>query len=182
MGDQAEDQLSQGSLSNAVSAARHAFDVATDLDALAVAKTEHLGDRSPLALARQALATLPKADRADAGKRVNVARAEAQLQSARCYLLASVEAAWQAAQQPGELPLALRRDLRLSATHAVHTAAELVQRLYSLAGGGAVFVSSSLQRALRSVQVATQHMMVADGTFELTGRLLLGVPTPTAQL
>lgn len=78
MGDQAEDQLSQGSLSNAVSAARHAFDVAADLDALAVAKTEHLGDRSPLALARQALATLPKADRADAGKRVNVARTEAQ--------------------------------------------------------------------------------------------------------
>ncbi len=78
MGDQAEDQLSQGALSSAVSAARHAFDVATDLDALAVAKTEYLGDRSPLALARQALATLPKADRADAGKRVNVARTEAQ--------------------------------------------------------------------------------------------------------
>ena len=30
-----------------------AFALATDLDALAVAKTEHLGDRSPLALARQ---------------------------------------------------------------------------------------------------------------------------------
>lgn len=111
-----------------------------------------------------------------------VARAEAQLQSARCYLLASVEAAWQAAQQPGELPLALRRDLRLSATHAVHTAAEVVQRLYTLAGGTAVFAASPLQRALRNVQVATQHMMVGEATWELTGRLLLGVPTPTQQL
>ena len=88
----------------------------------------------------------------------------------------------QAAQQPGDLPLALRRDLRLSATHAVHTAAEVVQRLYTLAGGAAVFAASPLQRALRNVQVATQHMMVGDATFELTGRLLLGVPTPTPTL
>jgi indole-3-acetate monooxygenase len=30
--------------------------------------------------------------------------------------------------------------------------------------------------------VATQHMMVGDATFELSGRLLLGVPTATQQL
>ena len=62
----------------AVSAARHAFDQAATLDELARAKTEHLGDRSPIALARQALGSLPKTDRADAGKRVNVVRAEVQ--------------------------------------------------------------------------------------------------------
>ena len=77
MADQPID-LSEEALTKAVSAARHAFDLAADLDALARAKTEHLGDRSPIALARQALGSLPKADRADAGKRVNVARAEAQ--------------------------------------------------------------------------------------------------------
>ena len=70
--------LSEETLTKAVSAARHAFDMASDLDALARAKTEHLGDRSPIALARQALGSLAKADRADAGKRVNVARGEAQ--------------------------------------------------------------------------------------------------------
>ena len=75
--DQAGD-LSEESLTKAVSAAQHAFDLATNLDELARAKTEHLGDRSPIALARQALGSLPKADRADAGKRVNVARTEAQ--------------------------------------------------------------------------------------------------------
>lgn len=115
-----------------------------------------------------------------------VARAEARLQGARCYLLAAVDAAWQAAQalgdQPGELPVALRRDLRLAASHATHTAAEVVTRLYTLAGGSAVFAASPLQRALRNVQVATQHMMVGEASFELAGRLLLGVPTPTAQL
>ena len=77
MADQPVD-LSEETLAKVVSAARHAFDLAGDLDALARAKTEHLGDRSPLALARQALGSLPKADRADAGRRVNVARGEAQ--------------------------------------------------------------------------------------------------------
>ncbi|BBY60628.1 phenylalanine--tRNA ligase subunit alpha [Mycolicibacterium sarraceniae] len=77
MGDQPVD-LSQESLTNAVSAARHAFALAADLDALARARTEHLGDRAPLALARQALASLPKEDRSAAGKLVNVARGDAQ--------------------------------------------------------------------------------------------------------
>ncbi|QEN14006.1 phenylalanine--tRNA ligase subunit alpha [Mycobacterium sp. ELW1] len=77
VGEQPVD-LSQESLTEAVSAARRAFEEAADLDALARAKTDHLGDRAPLALARQALATLPKADRAEAGKLVNVARGDAQ--------------------------------------------------------------------------------------------------------
>jgi phenylalanyl-tRNA synthetase alpha chain len=39
--------LSQEALAKAVSAARDAFDLAGDLDALAHPTTEHLGDRSP---------------------------------------------------------------------------------------------------------------------------------------
>jgi phenylalanyl-tRNA synthetase alpha chain len=70
--------LSEEALAKALSAASHAFGLAGDLDALARAKTEHLGDRSPLALARQTLGSLPKTDRAEAGRRVNLARAEAQ--------------------------------------------------------------------------------------------------------
>ncbi|TAM66706.1 phenylalanine--tRNA ligase subunit alpha [Mycobacterium sp.] len=77
MGDQPVD-LSPEALTEAVNAARQAFTLADDLDTLARVKTEHLGDRSPLALARQALRSVPKDERADAGKRVNAARGEAQ--------------------------------------------------------------------------------------------------------
>lgn len=111
-----------------------------------------------------------------------VARAEARLQSARAWLMATVDAAWGAAQLSGPLTVEHRRDLRLAATHAVQTSAEVVDRVYTLAGGGAVFAASPLQRALRNVHVATQHMMVNDATYELTGRLLLGVPTNVAML
>ncbi|MCV7402879.1 phenylalanine--tRNA ligase subunit alpha [Mycobacterium fragae] len=77
MPDQPVD-LSPEALTEAVDAARQAFDAAADLAALARAKTVHLGDRGPLALARQALAGLPKPERADAGRRVNTARADVQ--------------------------------------------------------------------------------------------------------
>jgi phenylalanyl-tRNA synthetase alpha chain len=77
VGDQPVD-LSSEALDTAVNDARQAIALADDLDTLARIKTEQLGDRSPLALARQALGTVPKDQRADAGKRVNAARGEAQ--------------------------------------------------------------------------------------------------------
>lgn len=80
------------------------------------------------------------------------------------------------------LPVHHRRDLRLACTHAVHTAAAVVDRVYTLAGGGAIFHTSPLQRALRNIHVATQHMMVGESTWELTGRLLLDQPTQVAML
>ena len=60
MGEQPVDLLSQDSLDAAVAAARRAFESAGDLDELARAKTEQLGDRAPVALARQALSALPR--------------------------------------------------------------------------------------------------------------------------
>lgn len=81
MGEESEKDpgqaLSEAALTAAVEDAVAAFAAAADLDALAAAKTAHLGDRAPLSLARRALATLPKSDRAEAGKRVNVARTAA---------------------------------------------------------------------------------------------------------
>lgn len=77
MGDQPVD-LSPEALAEAVDAARGALAGAGSLEALAQIKTEHLGDRSPIALARQSLGTLPKEERSDAGKRVNTARGEVQ--------------------------------------------------------------------------------------------------------
>lgn len=69
----------------------------------------------------------------------------------------------------------LSRDLRLSTTHAVQEATAVVDSMYTLAGGSAVYDSSPLQRHFRDVHVATQHMMVGTGTLENVGRLLLGL-------
>ncbi|NKR39606.1 MULTISPECIES: phenylalanine--tRNA ligase subunit alpha [Prescottella] len=66
--------LTEESLNAAALAAEEAFAASADLDALAKAKIEHLGDKAPIALAKRGLGALPGDERADAGKRVNVAR------------------------------------------------------------------------------------------------------------
>jgi hypothetical protein len=45
-----------------------------------------------------------------------------------------------------------------------------------------VYAESPLQRTFRDVHVVTQHMMVAQPTWELVGRLLLGLETDTSML
>lgn len=110
------------------------------------------------------------------------ARAEAALRGARAFVMEAIGTAWNAAQHPQGIALAERADLRLAATHAVHTAAAVVDRLYTQAAGSAVFAESPLQRCLRDVHVATQHMMVGESSWELSGRVMLGLPTNASML
>jgi len=70
--------LDQTALDDAVAGAEKAFAATADLDALQAARPLHLGDRAPVALARREIGALPPAAKADAGKRVNLARAAIQ--------------------------------------------------------------------------------------------------------
>lgn len=111
-----------------------------------------------------------------------LAVAEASFRSARAFLYESVAEAWDMARQTGDVDLRLRASLRLAATHAARTAAEVVRSMYDLGGGSSVFLSSPLQRRFRDAHVTTQHLMVAGPTYELTGRVLMGLPTDAGQL
>ena len=90
--------------------------------------------------------------------------------------------AWSEAQTAPAIGLEQRARLRLAATHMTRTAAEVVRTVQDLAGGGAVFLSSTLQRRLADAQTTTAHIMIAPATYELTGRALLGVPVSAAEL
>ncbi|MEV6927673.1 phenylalanine--tRNA ligase subunit alpha [Dactylosporangium sp. NPDC051485] len=70
--------LDQSALDDAVAGADKAFADAGDLDALAALKHQHLGDKAPVSLARREIGSLPPAAKADAGKRVNLARVAIQ--------------------------------------------------------------------------------------------------------
>jgi len=62
-------------LAVARTAALDAFAAAADLDALTAARTAHLGDRSPVALANREIKVLPPQARKDAGQRVGELKA-----------------------------------------------------------------------------------------------------------
>lgn len=105
------------------------------------------------------------------------AQAQAQWRSARAFLYDEVDNAWQAASSDGRISLEQRGLLRLAATHVTRTAAEVCRTVHDLSGGAAIFESNLQQRRLRDAQTATAHMMIAPPTYELAGRVLLGVPT-----
>ncbi|MCS4490754.1 phenylalanine--tRNA ligase subunit alpha [Corynebacterium sp. ES2794-CONJ1] len=67
-------ELSQASLQAAAEQAEKAFKAARNLDELATARRDHLGDDAPIPQARRALGTLPKENRKEAGRLVNMAR------------------------------------------------------------------------------------------------------------
>lgn len=104
----------------------------------------------------------------------DVAVADTKLRAARALLYDTVGEVWALVQ--GESPtLEHRRVLRTAVAHATSTAVEVIDKMYTVVGGSSIFQDSCLQRNLRDVHVATQHMMVAEPVFELAGRVMLGL-------
>ena len=54
--------------------------------------------------------------------------------------------------------------------------------MYEAGGGTSIYHTSPLQRCLRDVHTATQHLMVSSSTMELAGRVLAGVDADASQL
>ncbi|HAE28290.1 MULTISPECIES: acyl-CoA dehydrogenase family protein [Hyphomonas] len=105
------------------------------------------------------------------------AQAEASWRAARALLFAEIDRVWEIAQTADEIPMEARADLRLACTHVTRTGADICRNLYELGGGAALFETSPLQRQFRDAQAMTQHIITAPATWELTGRILFGLPT-----
>lgn len=110
------------------------------------------------------------------------ARAEAGLGAARAFLLDEVDRAWSAVLGGGRVDVPTRTRIRLAAAHAATASATTVDTMFTLAGGTAVFNASPLQRCLRDVHVATQHIMVAPRLYETVGKLHLGGQANTSMM
>ena len=111
-----------------------------------------------------------------------VATAEAALGAARALYYEAIEEAWQASHSAEAVPLAMRNRLRLAATHAVRTSADVVRNMFDLAGGSAIYDGSPLQRRFRDAFTATAHFQVNEASRELPGRILLDLPADATML
>ena len=113
-----------------------------------------------------------------------VAENEASLRAARAFYYQAIDDAWRAAESHPDQPVSvdLRTGLRLAATHATRTAADVVRAMYDLGGGSAIYDDSPLQRRFRDAHAATAHFQVNAATWELCGRLLLDQPTDATML
>jgi alkylation response protein AidB-like acyl-CoA dehydrogenase len=103
-----------------------------------------------------------------------VARSRGEVMAARALLLAEAAGGWAEAVD-GEIGLERRASLRIAATHAANAAVRATDEVFRHGGAGSIYETSSLQRRFRDVHVAAQHMMVAPPTYELAGRVELGL-------
>jgi len=108
-----------------------------------------------------------------------LAQAQAGVNAGLAYTHQAIDAAWRSACAEGRLPQTVKADLRLAASNNAWSAAAAVDGLYHAAGGSAIYTSSALQRCFRDVHVATQHIMVAQPTYEMVGKVLLGIDPKT---
>jgi alkylation response protein AidB-like acyl-CoA dehydrogenase len=111
-----------------------------------------------------------------------VATAESALSAAQALYYQAIETAWQASQDGEGVPVEARNRLRLAATHAVRTSADVVRDMYDLAGGSAIYDNSPLQRRFRDACTATAHFQVNEASRELPGRILLDQQADVAML
>lgn len=106
--------------------------------------------------------------------RAELGRATAILDSSAAYLVNSLQALADAAGA-GRVPSAAdRAAARLAAVHATEQAAQVVQLCYRTAGTAASYRPGVLERALRDVNMTTQHYALSAPGYELAGRVLLG--------
>lgn len=121
-----EENLSESALNEAAAAAAAAFVAAEDLSALAEARREHLGDNAPLSLARRALGNLPKDQRKDAGRFVNIARGTAERAFAEAKVVLEEK-------RNAEVLIAERVDVTVPSTRgqvgALHPITQLSERI-----------------------------------------------------
>lgn len=107
---------------------------------------------------------------------VQVAQAEAQLGSARVFLLDALARIWAAVSRSGtDLDLDQRVRIRLASTHAIHQAKQVVDAVHHAAGSSAVFTSSAFERRFRDIHTVTQQLQGRQAHFETVGRYLLGL-------
>jgi indole-3-acetate monooxygenase len=105
-----------------------------------------------------------------------VALCEAKWKSARHYLRANIREAWQEIQSGRKPTDAQRVDIRLAATHAIHSAKEVVATLYESAGASAILKSGPFERRFRDINTVTQQLQGRKAHYESAGRFMLGVP------
>ena len=104
-----------------------------------------------------------------------VAQAEALVGSGGAYVREATRDTWETVGR-GDAPSAPQRAVyRLAIAQASANAVQAVDLLYNLAGATAIYAASRLDRCLRDVHTAAAHVWVAPDTYELAGRMLLGL-------
>jgi len=140
----------------------------------------------PLGIARSALAqvvtlagnkvmTTRRLLREEGQVQEAVAKAEATLGAARAYAYATIDEVWQTLSRGEYLSPRQRSLFRIMMVYVHRVAKQLVAEMYDTAGTSAIFQTHPLDRHMRDILVACQHVAVQEKVYRPAGRMLLGL-------
>lgn len=104
-----------------------------------------------------------------------IAQAEALVSSARGFVFEAFGDLWNTLAAGDPPSLRQRARGRLAMAHASAACLQTVELLYKANGGSSVYAGNLFDRRLRDMQTANQHTVVSLKTWEVTGRVLLGL-------
>jgi alkylation response protein AidB-like acyl-CoA dehydrogenase len=104
-----------------------------------------------------------------------VGQAEGLVRAGRAFLHETLRDAWATVSRGAALSWEQRGLLWLASTQAATQAVQAVELLFTAAGASAVYASTGLERCLRDVRTAAQHICVTPTNFEIAGQLALGL-------
>jgi indole-3-acetate monooxygenase len=142
----------------------------------------------PIGIARRALdefVTLaPKKSRGskplaqEQSVQLTVARCEGNLRSAQAFVADVIGTAWERTVAGDDMTMADRVALRLATGRAMRAGVEVVDTVFRLAGGGALYDRSPLQRCWRDINAGSHHGYFSEYHETRVGRALLEAPVP----
>jgi alkylation response protein AidB-like acyl-CoA dehydrogenase len=104
-----------------------------------------------------------------------VGQAEGLVRAGRALLTETLRDVWATVTGRAALTWAQRGLLWLASTQAAIQATQAVELLFTAAGASAVYANTGLERCLRDVRTAAQHICVTPTNFEIAGQLALGL-------
>jgi alkylation response protein AidB-like acyl-CoA dehydrogenase len=144
--------------------ARHAIDIVRDL-----ARTKITG-RSGRRLNE------------DATMQANLGIAEAALRSARSFLYETLEMTWEAVSAGQELGIEQRAMLWLASTHTAAAAKQAAELMFSAGGSASPYASTGVERCVRDIHAAGQHITLAPPNYQMAGQAFLDLDMRTSPL
>jgi alkylation response protein AidB-like acyl-CoA dehydrogenase len=104
-----------------------------------------------------------------------IGRADTMLTSARAYLFEVMGDFWDTLVNGREPSPAQIARFTTTHTYVVGACVDVVQLVFKAAGGTAVYQKGPLDRCLRDVLTMNQHVVGTTRTYEMAGRLILGL-------
>ena len=105
-----------------------------------------------------------------------VAQCEGSLRAAASFVEDSIGAAWDTALVGDDISREQRLTIRLAVSHAMRACLDVVDTVFALAGGGALFDDNPLQRCWRDLHAASSHIFFSTSFGAFGGKVLLNQP------